>query len=70
MYEEEDRYYEPSEEEIKEYEKLARDEEEQQDIEHSIEEKKLPNVKNRMMVYFSGESHWRGWLRVNGMLWL
>lgn len=52
-------YYEPSEEEKREIEDMLNQEDE-------IRESK---PRNRLTFIFENESHWEGWLKVNGIKW-
>ena len=50
--------YEPDEEEIKEIDKIFEE-----------EEKNNKLIKNRLTFVFNSNSHFEGWLRVNGIKW-
>lgn len=53
--------YEPSEEERREIEEILRQEEDRESIFYKI--------KNRKYYTFHSESHWAGWLKINGIKW-
>ena len=59
---EEDGYYEPSEEEKKEMEDILREEDKKKNLEKK-------HGKNRLTFTFLTESHWEGWLKINGIIW-
>lgn len=59
MIDEIDGSYEPSEDDIREAEKILN--------EHDRECQKKP--KNRLLFTFFSESHWEGWLRTHGIRW-
>ena len=71
--------YEPSDEEIKEFEEMRRleKEEEENDCDScskcgSFEKfiNKVPEKKkNRVTYTYQTESHWAGWLKINGIKW-
>ena len=56
-FDEVDGSYEPSDEDIREAEKILN--------ENCAEPQEKP--KNRLMFTFFSESHWEGWLRTNGI---
>ena len=58
-------YYEPTEEELREVDEYMRQVYDKEDKDKSIK----PTVKNRLFFDFKSESHWEGWLRVNGIIW-
>lgn len=58
-FDEMDGSYEPSDEDIREAEKILN--------ENDREQQERP--KNRLTFTFYSESHWEGWLRTNGIRW-
>ena len=56
---------EPTEEELKEIEKLLNEDEAVREKEHKSETKQV----NRRSYLFKTESHWSGWLRIHGIKW-
>lgn len=62
MYGEAGEYYEPDEEEKREIEELLNNED-------KLRDNNRPLVKNRLTFVFNSESHWAGWLKVNGIKW-
>lgn len=74
----EEDFYEPSDEELREMEELLRQEEE---LDTALSDSSMQNTSwhnfinrkndplNRVFYTFNSESHFIGWLRVNGIIW-
>lgn len=60
-----DEPYEPTEDERKEIEEILSQEQEKNEAKEEFQDR----LKNRKFYTFNSESHFAGWLKINGIKW-